>query len=71
MPTIPFLADLTEAEFDQVVALDEQGDEAAKRFMRWVCHELMPALARGGYREPTPGAAAGEIARILARLRAQ
>jgi hypothetical protein len=31
----------------------------------------MPAIARGGYQERTPGEAAGEIGRILARLRAQ
>ena len=71
MAPISFLDDLTEAEFEQVLALDEAGDQAAHRFMRWLCHEVMPGIARGGYREPAPGAAAGEIARILARLRAQ
>jgi hypothetical protein len=66
MSLVPFLDDLSEAEFEQVLALDEAGDQAAARFMRWLCHEVMPATARGGYRERTPGEAAGEIARVLA-----
>ena len=34
MAPIPFLDDLTEAEFDQVLALDEAGDQAARILAR-------------------------------------
>jgi len=64
-----FAGDLTEEEFDRVVALDNEGDAAARRFLRWLCGEVLPAIESGGYRERWPGEAEAEITRIIARVR--
>jgi hypothetical protein len=54
----PTLTDITEAlaalQADEELgyAIAESDHPAAKRYMRWLCHECLPAVRRGGYDWP-------------------